>query len=75
MAERSAGHEARFVEGEKAVFFSGFEECAEKIAKYLPDEAARDRIAKAGRARAVRDGYGNDAQVGLIVERLEKVVL
>jgi spore maturation protein CgeB len=71
LAERSAGHEARFVEGEEAVFFTGFEECAEKIARYLPDEAARERIAKAGRERAVRDGYGNDAQVARIVERLE----
>ena len=75
LAERSAGHEARFVEGEEAVFFTGFEECAEKIARYLPDEAARDRIARAGRARAVRDGYGNDAQMAKIVERLETVTL
>ena len=74
LAERSAGHEARFVEGEEAVFFTGFEECAEKIARYLPDEAARTRIAAAGRARAVRDGYGNDAQVGRILERLGALV-
>jgi spore maturation protein CgeB len=71
LAERSAGHEARFVEGEEAVFFTGFDECAEKIRRYLPDEAARDRIARAGRARAVRDGYGNDAQMAKIVERLQ----
>jgi spore maturation protein CgeB len=75
LAERSAGHEARFVEGEEAVFFTGFEECAEKIRKYLPDELARDRIAAAGRARAVRDGYGNDAQMAKIVERLQEVKL
>jgi spore maturation protein CgeB len=75
LAERSAGHEARFVEGEEAVFFTGFEECAEKIARYLPDEAARDRIARAGRARAVRDGYGNDAQMAKIVGRLQAVTL
>ncbi len=75
LAERSAGHEARFVEGEEAVFFTGFEECAEKIRKYLPDEAARERIAAAGRARAVRDGYGNDAQMEKIVERLREVKL
>jgi spore maturation protein CgeB len=57
------------------VFFTGFEECAEKIRKYLPDELARDRIAAAGRARAVRDGYGNDAQMAKIVERLQEVKL
>jgi spore maturation protein CgeB len=74
LAERSAGHSARFAEDEEAVFFSGIEECVEKIRKYLPDEAARTRIAAAGRARAVRGGYGNDAQVARIVERIEKVV-
>ncbi len=73
LAERSAGHEARFVEGEEAVFFTGFEECTEKIRRYLPDEAARERIGAAGRARAVRDGYGNDAQMAKIVERLREV--
>ena len=61
------------MEGEEAVFFTGFEECAEKIRRYLPDEAARERIARAGRERAVRSGYSNDAQVGKIVERLQMV--
>jgi spore maturation protein CgeB len=74
LAERSPGHMARFVEDEEAVFFTGFDECAEKIRKYLPDEAARERIAAAGRARAMRDGYGNDAQVGVIVERLRAIL-
>ncbi len=70
LAERSAGHLARFVEDEEAVFFSDIEECAAKIRRYLPDEAARTCIAAAGHARAVRDGYSNDAQVALILERL-----
>lgn len=75
LAERSGGHMERFVEGEEAVFFSGFAECAEMISRYLPDEAARERIARAGRERAVRCGYSNDAQVGRIVERLEGLKL
>ena len=74
LAERSAGHLERFREGEEAVFFSSFEECVEKIRRYLPDEAARARIAAAGHARAVRDGYHNDRQMGLIVERAEQIV-
>ncbi|HEY5328325.1 MAG TPA: glycosyltransferase [Acidobacteriaceae bacterium] len=74
LAERSAGHLARFVEDEEAVFFAGIEELVEKIRRYLPDEAARARIAAAGRARAERDGYHNDAQVGKIVERLRGLV-
>ena len=74
LAERSEGHLARFREDEEAVFFSDFEECVAKIRRYLPDEAARERIAAAGRARAERDGYSNDAQVGRIVERLRTLV-
>ncbi len=70
LAERSEGHSDRFVEDEEAVFFSDFEECAAKIRRYLPDEAARARIAAAGRVRAVRSGYSNDAQMAKIVERL-----
>jgi len=74
LAEWSEGHKQRFVEDEEAVFFSTIEECVEKIRRYLPDEAARTRIAAAGQARALRDGYHNDRQVGLIVERLQGIV-
>lgn len=70
LAERSAGHLARFVEDEEAVFFSDMEECAAKIRRWLPDEAGRARVAAAGHARAVRDGYSNDAQVQRILARL-----
>jgi spore maturation protein CgeB len=74
LVERSQGHLERFVEDEEAVFFSGIEECVEKIRRYLPDEPARARIAAAGRARAERSGYHNDRQVGLIVERVRQIV-
>ncbi len=74
LVERSEGHLARFREDEEAVFFTGIDECVAKIKRYLPDEAARERIAAAGRARAVRDGYDNDTQVGRIVERLTEIL-
>jgi spore maturation protein CgeB len=74
LAERSEGHMQRFREDEEAVFFSTIEECVEKIRRYLPDETARTRIAAAGHARAVRDGYHNDRQVGLIVERAQQIL-
>jgi len=72
LAERSQGHMSRFRENEEAVFFTGFEELEAKIRRYLPDEEARVRIAAAGHARAQRDGYHNDRQVGLILERITK---
>ena len=48
LVERSKGHLERFREDEEAVFFSTIEECAEKIQRWLPDEAGRARIAAAG---------------------------
>ena len=74
LVERSEGHLQRFVEDEEAVFFSTIEECVEKIRRYLPDEAARARIAAAGRARAERSGYHNDRQVELIVDRVRTLL-
>jgi len=70
LAEKTAGHSERFQEDREAVFFSTLEECAAKIKRWLPDEAGRSRIAADGAARAQRDGYHNDQQVGLIVERI-----
>ncbi len=74
LAERSPGHLARFVEDEEAVFFEGIDECVAKIRRYLPDEAARARIAAAGRRRAETSGYHNDAQVAAIVARLRTIL-
>jgi spore maturation protein CgeB len=59
------------VEDEEAVFFTGPGELQRKIERYLPDEAARSRIAAAGRLRAQRDGYDNDHQVAIILHALQ----
>jgi spore maturation protein CgeB len=74
LAERSDGHLQRFREDEEAVFFSSYEECLQKIRLYLNDEPARARIAAAGQTRAHRDGYHNDHQVSLIVQRATEIV-
>jgi spore maturation protein CgeB len=74
LAERSEGHQSRFVEDEEAVFFSTIEECVMKIRRYLPDEESRRRIAAAGQARAERSGYHNDRQVELIAERAKQIL-
>jgi spore maturation protein CgeB len=73
LAERSDGHLQRFKEDKEAVFFSSFDELAAKIRRYLPDEAARRRIAHAGNLRAARDGYHNDRQVSLILDRIQTI--
>jgi hypothetical protein len=73
LVERSQGHASRFVEDKEAVFFSTLEECMQKIRLYLPDEEARTRIGNAGRERAERDGYHNDHQLSLILDRLQQL--
>lgn len=74
LAERSEGHLLKFREDEEAVFFSGYDELLAKIQRYLPDAAARARIAAAGHARAVRDGYHNDHQIALMMDRVRAIV-
>ena len=74
LAERCPGHELKFKEDEEAAFFSDYDELKAKILRYLPDEAARNRIAAAGQPRAVRDGYGIDAQMGAVLERVQQIV-
>ncbi len=74
LAERSDGHLQRFREDEEAVFFSTYDECLQKVRRYLNDEPARARIAAAGQARAQRDGYHNDHQVSLILHRAAAIV-
>lgn len=78
MAERSAGHEAKFREDVEAVFFdhddsSKSDDLASKIRRWLPDESGRAHVAAAGCERALRDGYCNDVQEAHIIERLVEI--
>ena len=75
LAERSEGHLERFREGQEAVFFSSLAECEEKIRLYLREEETRKQIAVAGRRRAELSGYHNDAQLQLILDRLDQLIL
>ena len=71
MAERAPGHAACFEEDREAVFFSTAEECAEKARYYLDRPVERERIAAAGRLRAERSGYSNDAQLLKVLHFLD----
>jgi hypothetical protein len=74
LAERSDGHLRKFKEDEEAVFFSTADELIEKIRRYLPDEAARNRIAAAVRARAMQDGYDSDSQMEMVLARVRQTM-
>jgi spore maturation protein CgeB len=68
LAEDTTGHRDSFVDGEEVVLFSSLEDCAKKIRRYLPDEAARARIARAGCRRALSSGYSNDARIAAALD-------
>ncbi len=63
LAEDTPGHRAHFVAGEEVVFFTSIDDCAAQIRRYLGDEAARARIAAAGRRRAEIGGYSYDRRI------------
>jgi hypothetical protein len=73
LARRSPGHQEAFEEGIEAEFFDSLEECADKAQYYLRRPAQREAIAAAGRARSVRSGYDNDAQLARVLWRLDGV--
>jgi spore maturation protein CgeB len=73
LAERSEGHQEAFEEGKEAEFYSSLDECAEKARYYLAHPVEREQIAAAGRLRAERSGYSNDAQLAKVLERINSM--
>jgi len=73
LSERTDTLRACFTEGEEAVFFSDMAECAEMIRRYLPDVAARERIARNARARAVASGYALPDQFARVFRELSRL--
>lgn len=71
LCERSVGHSLKFLEDVEAVFFAGVDELAQKLSAYLPNVERRAQIAKAGRLRAVRDGYDNDTQMARVIDAIK----
>lgn len=70
LSERTDTLAEYFAEDEEAVFFSDMAECADKIRRYLPDVAERERIAGNARARANASGYGMPEQFARVIRDL-----
>jgi hypothetical protein len=70
LAERTADGLASFADGEEALFFTGAEDCAALIARYLPDARARARIARAGRRRATESGYDTASRMRAALQEI-----
>ena len=73
LAEATEEHLAAFEDGEEAVFFTDLDHCAWLIRKYLREPELRARIAAAGRERAVRSGYSNDARLKLAFDTIRNL--
>ena len=70
LSERSDTLLDYFTEDHEAVYFSDMAECAEKIRRYLPDVAERERIAGNAHARAIGSGYGMPDQFARVIRDL-----
>jgi hypothetical protein len=70
LAERTVEHQELFDEDKEAVFFGSEQELIEKVRRYLPDSAARKRIADAGRARCLKSGYSNRDRLKQALEHI-----
>lgn len=70
LGQRTPEASTFFEEGREAVYFSDVDECAAMIRRYVDDEAGRERIAAAGRARAESSGYGNDTRLKRVLAEL-----
>ena len=71
-AERTSEHESMYRENEEAVFWSTPEECAEKCFWLLDNPEVRDRIAKAGRERCIKNGMLNEVVAKQILDAVMK---
>lgn len=59
-AERTCEHLELYKEGYEAVFWSSPKECVEMCKMLLADETRRNKIARQGRIRCIRNGYFNE---------------
>jgi spore maturation protein CgeB len=72
LAERNPHHLALFKEGKEAEFFASDDELRDKVRFYLRHDAARIRVAAAGRQRCLTSGYSQEHQLRRVFERLHK---
>jgi len=71
-AERTMEHEALYIAGEEAVFWDGADDCADKCLSLLENDRLREKIAKAGHERCLKNGHFNEQLLQSIISQLEK---
>lgn len=69
-AQRTSEHMRMYKEGEEAVFWDSADECAALCNSLLPDAGLRERIRANGKIRSGIGGFGNEAILSDIIQRL-----
>ncbi|HEY0282932.1 MAG TPA: glycosyltransferase [Rhizomicrobium sp.] len=73
LADRTDEHREFFEEGKEAEFISSVEELLEKLTFYCANDAARERIARAGRERCLTGRYAYVHRLATVLEALKQV--
>lgn len=69
-AQRTPEHRQFYDEGREALFWDDSAECARRCLEALADEPRRQRIAAAGRERALRNGYTSEHLIRAVLREL-----
>jgi spore maturation protein CgeB len=72
LAERTEDHLSLYEEGREAEYFASPGELVEKARFYTANEAARERIARAGHERYLQSGYTRRARYREMLDAIQK---
>jgi spore maturation protein CgeB len=70
LADRTEEHQGFFEEAREAEFFASSEELLDKVRFYCNNESSRERIAKAGYERCIRDNYAYVHRLRIALDQL-----
>ena len=73
LAERTTAQRAMFAEGREAVFFASDEELLSQCRYFLEHPEQARQIGERGRERCLREGYGNQARLRQMLDRVMAV--
>jgi len=74
LAEKTAEHDAHFIDGEEYAGFSSDDELVAVASRYLKDNPARLELGRRGRLRCLASGYSTEDRAREMVAAMQRVV-